>query len=102
MMVTSDLWAEIVNFRTYLCDRVERLETQRKEAMQIISDSEQAKVVEKILVVQQGGMLPPDEEYGTWEYGSDDGEGQSFSNIVQLDAGKLISSFIPDQGSLIL
>lgn len=102
MMVTSDLWTEIDNFRTHLWDRVERLENQRKEAKQSISDSEKAKMVQKVLVVQQGGMLPPDEEYGSWEYGSEDGEGKCFSNIVQLNAGKFNSLFIPDYGSTIL
>ncbi|KAL2065912.1 hypothetical protein VTL71DRAFT_3582 [Oculimacula yallundae] len=88
MMLTSDLLDEVEHFRSTIKTRIQALSSESKEAHLTIQDMERDKVAAKVLIVQQGGMLPPDDAYGDWEYDSDDGVGRGLSNIANFDAGK--------------
>ncbi|KAH9212792.1 hypothetical protein DL95DRAFT_410856 [Leptodontidium sp. 2 PMI_412] len=83
---TSGLLDEVRNFRSQISTRVESLVSQARESELIIKDMERTKVATKVTIVQQGGMLPPDDQYGSWEYDSDDDEGRGISYLDNLDA----------------
>ncbi|PVH74663.1 hypothetical protein DL98DRAFT_21547 [Cadophora sp. DSE1049] len=86
MMRTSDLLDEVNYFRMQVQQRIVSLKSATKDAEETIHDLERAKVAAKVHIVQQGGMVPPDDQFGDWEYDSDDGEGREISQIVNIDA----------------
>lgn len=87
-MHTSTLLDEINRFRSSISARVQGLKIQAEKSQLTILDMERSKLTAKITIIQQGGMLPPDDQYGDWEYDSEDGEGRGISQVAALDAGK--------------
>ncbi|KAG4433942.1 hypothetical protein IFR05_010587 [Cadophora sp. M221] len=85
MKDTSSLLEEVCNFRNGIEALVQSLMSQAKESELTINDMERTKVATKVAIVQQGGMLPPDDQYGSWEYDSDDDEGRGISYLGNLD-----------------
>ncbi|CZT44305.1 uncharacterized protein RSE6_04456 [Rhynchosporium secalis] len=86
MLVTNGLHKEVETFLFNIGAHVQLLIGEVKESDAIVQEMERAKIGEKVRIVQQGGMLPPDDQYGDWEYDDDDGVGRGFSNIVNIDA----------------
>ncbi|KAK0111005.1 hypothetical protein ONS95_001385 [Cadophora gregata] len=87
MMCTSDLLDELTYFRMQLSQRIGRLRSATLDAEETIKDMERAKVAAKVHIVQQGGMVPPDDHFGDWEYDSEDGEGRGITQLGNIDAG---------------